>query len=79
MAMIVYKNAWPRQEIFQEIRERGGIDEKEMYRTFNMGIGMVLVVRDSLKMDVARELSKLGVKSYIVGEVVSGVGDVAIV
>lgn len=77
--MIIYKNAWPRQELFEELRERGKIGEKEMFRTFNMGIGMVLVVKDALKMDVVRQIAKYGVKSYIIGEIVSGVGGVAVV
>jgi phosphoribosylformylglycinamidine cyclo-ligase len=77
--MILYKNAWPRLPIFEEIQLHGKIDEKDMLRTFNMGIGMVLVVRDRAKMEVARALSRYGVKSYIIGEIVSGVGGVAVI
>lgn len=78
-AMILYKNAWPKSELFQELQERGKISDKEMFKTFNMGIGMVLVVRDALKMDVVREFSRQGLKSHIIGEMVSGVGNVVVV
>lgn len=77
--MILYKNAWPQAEVFGEMRDRAKMSDKEMYRTFNMGLGMVLVVRDELKMEVVREIARHGMKSYIVGEIVSGVGGVAVV
>jgi len=78
MTMIIYKNAWQRPEVFQELQDRGNIDDKEMFKTFNMGIGMVLVVRDALKMDVVREANRYGLKGHIIGEMISGVGGVAI-
>ncbi len=77
-SMIVYKNAWVRPEIFTEMQERAKIDDKEMYRTFNMGIGMVLVVSDRAKMDVVRAAAKYGIKSTIIGEIVNGAGGVVI-
>ncbi|MFH0940325.1 MAG: phosphoribosylformylglycinamidine cyclo-ligase [Candidatus Omnitrophota bacterium] len=78
MTMIIYKNAWQRPEVFQELQDRGNMDDKEMFKIFNMGIGMVLVVRDALKMDVVRESARCGLKAHIIGEIVSGVGGVAI-
>ncbi len=77
--MIIYKNAWARPPIFEELQHLGKIDEKEMFRTFNMGIGMVVVVRDAAKMDIVRAFSRHGVKAAIIGEIVSGVGGVAVV
>jgi phosphoribosylformylglycinamidine cyclo-ligase len=77
--MIIYKNAWVRPAIFEELQHLGKIEEKEMFRTFNMGIGMVVVVRDAVKMDVVRAFSRHGVKAAIIGEIVSGVGGVAVV
>lgn len=77
--MILYKNAWVRPPIFDEISDRAKLDDKEMYHTFNMGIGMVVVVRDAVKMDVVGAFAKQGVKSAIIGEMVAGVGGVAVV
>lgn len=77
--MVLYKNAWHVPEVFVEIQERGKIDDKEMFRTFNMGVGMVVVVRDAIKMDVVRAFLKLGVKSKIIGEIIKGVNGVVVV
>ncbi len=79
MTMVLYRNAWHVPGIFREIQDNGRIEDKEMYKTFNMGVGMVLVVRDEIKMDVVRALSKLGIKSAIIGEMIKGVGGVALV
>ena len=38
------KKSWPVLPVFKIMQEIGNIDENEMYRTFNMGIGMVLIV-----------------------------------
>jgi len=77
--MVLYRNAWTAPPIFEEIQQAGRVSEKEMYRTFNMGIGMVLVVRDSAKMAVVRALAKSGAPSTIIGEIIPGVGGVALV
>jgi phosphoribosylformylglycinamidine cyclo-ligase len=64
------KSTWERQPIFRLIQERGSIAEEEMYRTFNMGIGIVLAVaRD----DVASVRSQLP-EALEVGGVVPGDG-----
>ncbi|MBI5874202.1 MAG: phosphoribosylformylglycinamidine cyclo-ligase [Candidatus Omnitrophica bacterium] len=78
-SMVLYKNAWHVPEVFGEMQQRGKIDDKEMFRTFNMGIGMVVVVRDHIKMDVVRAFLKMGVKSTIIGEIAKGTGNVAII
>ena len=60
--------------IFRLIREKGGIGDAEMFRTFNMGIGMVLVVAPG---DAARTVAlfaKLGLKAWIIGDVEKGSG-----
>ncbi|MDD5019142.1 MAG: phosphoribosylformylglycinamidine cyclo-ligase [Candidatus Omnitrophica bacterium] len=77
--MIIYKNAWVRPPIFEELQHSGKIEDKEMFRTFNMGIGMVVVVKDAVKMDIVRAFSRHGVKAFLIGEIVSGVGGVAVV
>lgn len=77
--MMIYKNAWACPELFLEVQERGNMSDKEMFRTFNMGIGMVLVVKDKIKMDVVRAFSKYGVRSYLIGEIVAGTGQVTVI
>ena len=78
MAIEIYKNSWRVPEIFLEIKKAGNVDDKEMYRTLNMGIGMVAVLakRDADKaIDVLR---KNGVEAHIIGTVVKGNKEVTI-
>lgn len=65
------------QEIFYEIYRRG-ISDEEMYKTFNCGVGFVLGVSNSDAQSIVSELNGLGLKSDIIGEVVSGDGNVRI-
>jgi len=69
------KSAWKRPAVFDEIQKRGGVPEKEMWRTFNMGVGMVIVIRpDSL------ELAKRVLpEARLIGEIVEGKHEVEIV
>ena len=39
-----YKNSWPMIPIFSYMQKIGNIPEQDMYRTFNMGIGLILIV-----------------------------------
>ena len=64
---IIHKNGWALPEIFKIIQDKGKIADKEMYRTFNMGIGMVLIVR-SPKSNVQKFLKD----SIVIGEIVKG-------
>ncbi|MFW6161248.1 MAG: phosphoribosylformylglycinamidine cyclo-ligase [Planctomycetota bacterium] len=70
----VEKAAWPRPPIFELIQRLGGVDEAEMFRVFNMGIGMVLVVSPYYADSVARRLESHGDRVTVIGEVVRGDG-----
>ena len=75
----IEKGRWPVPRIFGRIRERTGAEEKEMFRTFNMGIGMVLVVR---REDADRTLSllaRLRQRAWCIGELTRGRREVLIV
>ncbi|MDE2491786.1 MAG: phosphoribosylformylglycinamidine cyclo-ligase [Elusimicrobia bacterium] len=62
------KDAWKRPPIFDEIQRRGNVPEREMWRTFNMGLGLVIAIRpDSL--DIARRALP---EARLVGEIVEG-------
>ena len=61
---------WPAPPIFDLIRRLGGIPEDEMRRVFNMGIGMVAVVREEDADKASRFLKDMGVGSHFVGIVV---------
>lgn len=75
----IYKDAWPVPQIFRLIQNKGNIVDKEMYHTFNMGIGMVLMVRVSEIREIVYQLAKLNLKAWGIGEVVKGKKQVEIV
>lgn len=60
--------------IFELIQEEGNVDELEMYKTFNMGVGMVLCVRGSQAQEAAKKLNRTGILASIVGRVERGEG-----
>ena len=79
LAVEIEKNSWPVHRIFRRIQEKGQIEEKEMFRTSNMGIGMVLIT-DSRGAERARALfEKMGQKAWIIGEVIPGKKEVVFV
>ncbi len=73
---VLDKGAWPRPPVFQFLRDRGGIDEAEMFRVFNMGIGYVVIVRPYYASQVAYRLTRLGERVTVLGELVQGTGGV---
>jgi len=66
----INQKSWPKPTIFSLIQKEGEISDKEMYRTFNMGIGMVLVVRSDKAEQIIDELKQLIFSSYLIGRVV---------
>ncbi len=70
--VIVQKGTWEIHPVFKFLQERGGVDEDEMYNTFNMGVGMVLIVSGEDADGVCRELKAMGEEAYIIGQVVAG-------
>ncbi|MDZ7641217.1 MAG: phosphoribosylformylglycinamidine cyclo-ligase [Desulfurivibrio sp.] len=62
-------NSWERLPIFEFLRQQGGITPDEMCRTFNNGIGMVVVLGAKEAEDARNQLEALGEKPYIIGEV----------
>ncbi|KJR49588.1 Phosphoribosylformylglycinamidine cyclo-ligase [Desulfosporosinus sp. I2] len=67
-------NAWERPAIFRLLQRLGDVVWPEMYRTFNMGIGFVLVVSQENEGSVRQRLDELGEKGLVIGRVVKGEG-----
>jgi phosphoribosylformylglycinamidine cyclo-ligase len=66
------KKSWTKSPIFSLIQKEGKISDEEMYRTFNMGIGMALVVRPDKTEQIINELKMMRYDSYIIGRVIKG-------
>jgi phosphoribosylformylglycinamidine cyclo-ligase len=75
----IHKSSWTVPKIFRLIQVKGNIEDREMYHTFNMGIGMVLIVEADSAQKIISELSKFKLKSWIIGKVVKGNKQVEIV
>ena len=67
----VIDNPLPVPSVFDWLREKGNIEDKEMYRTFNMGMGMIIIVD---KKDAEKSVSILGEHAQAIGYVRSGQG-----
>jgi len=66
---IVHKGTWDIPPIFTYLKEKGNIPEEEMLRTFNSGIGMILVVRPKEVDDIVSRLKNMGEKAWVIGEI----------
>lgn len=71
---VIKKGSWPVPKIFDLIQAGGGIDDEEMLRTFNCGIGLVLVVRGRDEDAVKKRLKGLKETAYTIGKVASRKG-----
>jgi phosphoribosylformylglycinamidine cyclo-ligase len=68
VSVVVRRDAWEVPPLFRLIEREGGVDHDEMYRVFNMGIGMVVVVEPC---DVDAALDAVGREACVLGEVVA--------
>lgn len=69
---VVDRRSWTVPPIFRLMQDLGAVGEMEMYRTFNMGIGLVLVVDRDQAMAIVEALNAVGETAAVVGEVVRG-------
>ncbi len=72
MSAQVQLGSWPVLPIFSHLQKLGNISESEMLRTFNMGIGMILVVPTKKFKRVQSVLERIGEKGYTIGRIVKG-------
>ncbi len=69
---VIEKGTWDIPAVFPFLQEKGNVAEDEMYRTFNMGIGMVVVVSADSTFRVIKELEASGETVYTIGRIVKG-------
>lgn len=75
---VVERGAWPVPPVFDLIQKIGDIDRVEMDRTFNNGLGFILVVGRKFADSVRRTLGRIGERSFVVGEIRRGARGVEI-
>jgi phosphoribosylformylglycinamidine cyclo-ligase len=66
---VISRNSWDIPPIFNVIQDIGNIEEKEMFRVFNMGIGMLMIVAEKESREILDRLEVLGEKAYLIGVV----------
>ncbi len=66
---VIDKDAWKPLPIFKFIKEKGNVPEEEMLRTFNCGIGLILIVPPTETKEMLLQLEALGEKAYVVGKI----------
>ncbi|MCG6533968.1 MAG: phosphoribosylformylglycinamidine cyclo-ligase [Syntrophales bacterium LBB04] len=66
---VIKNNSWETPNIFNLIREKGNIDDAEMFRVFNMGIGMMIVVPEKESAEVLERLEHLGERAWSIGTI----------
>jgi len=75
---VVESSSWEVSPVFRFIREQGGIENGEMFRAFNMGIGMILIVKHASEEQVMTVLRSRGEDPVVIGNVVEGSGKVVL-
>lgn len=65
----IHPDSWPVPPCFTYLQNKGGITVGEMYRTFNMGIGMMIIVPESKVDDMLHQFSAHGEQPYLIGEI----------
>jgi phosphoribosylformylglycinamidine cyclo-ligase len=71
-AAVIEIGSWPSLPIFEHLQKLGNVPQDEMLRTFNMGIGMLVIVPAKKFKKAQSVLDKLGEKAYTVGRIVKG-------
>lgn len=69
---VVHKGAWDVLPIFTHMQDIGGLSERDMYNTFNMGVGLVCAVAKADADRAAAFLNGIGEQAWIIGEVAAG-------
>jgi phosphoribosylformylglycinamidine cyclo-ligase len=73
---IIKKSSWAVPPVFSFLQKAGPVEESEMFRVFNMGIGYVLMVAPDFANSIAKKLKRYGEKVYRIGTITPGIGKV---
>jgi len=72
LRVVIKKDSWQKHNIFELIQTEGKISDKEMFRTFNMGIGFIVIVKESDLENTIKRLNTFGEKAFIIGYIEKG-------
>jgi len=66
---VIDKSSWPLPPIFPFLEEKGEVPNEEMYRTFNMGIGLMAIVDEDKAQTIADQFAECGEQSFLIGKI----------
>ncbi|WP_136678795.1 phosphoribosylformylglycinamidine cyclo-ligase [Neptunomonas sp. XY-337] len=72
---VINTNSWVIPGVFQWLQSAGNVDSKEMYRTFNCGVGMVICVPSARAQDALNCLAEAGEEAWVIGEIANAASD----
>ncbi len=73
---VIEKSAWTPNPIFPFLQKHGGVEEAEMFRVFNMGIGYTIIARPDQADRMMKTLKRAGEKPMVIGAIEKGTGEV---
>jgi phosphoribosylformylglycinamidine cyclo-ligase len=73
---VIDTSSWKVPDVFRVLQDAGKVDPAEMYRTFNMGVGMVVICAPSDVKEVLSAAARAGIAGWIVGSLKPGSGAV---
>jgi phosphoribosylformylglycinamidine cyclo-ligase len=77
--VVLRRSAWREPAVFATLRDAGRVGETEMLRTFNLGVGYVVIVREADAVRAREALTAAGETVTAIGEVVAGAPGVDVV
>ncbi len=77
VGVTIDRGSWPVPPVFAWLQKMGDVEEEEMYRVFNMGVGLTLVVSPYYAESIQQQLAKTGLASWVIGRAVVGEQNVA--
>jgi len=69
LSVEIKKNSWEMPEVFKWLKEEGSISDNDLFRIFNCGIGLILIIKKEDAESVSKEISRMNFKNYIIGNV----------
>ena len=76
---VINESAWQWPALFNWMMETANVERDEMYRTFNCGIGMILVIPAEQQEQAVTLLNKLGEQAFVLGEIKSGSAETPVI
>lgn len=73
---VVDTSSWEIPNVYRQLEKAGGVDRREMFRTFNMGVGMVVIAAETDAADLIQASRAHGVSAWRLGRVTQGTGQV---